>query len=165
MDEYCASGYNKVHIRMNLPFIILWEIWKTRNESKFKRGKFNTSQIIWRIVHHIWTITKAWGWQRNQWRGDLSVILNLGIFAPPKNRQIIIGKWIRSNQHLIKFNVDGSRSGQESSSGGVARDNKNRLVLAFFEYLGNYSILEAELHVIYRALFFCQTYRLVPCLD
>lgn len=59
-----ANQCDKDHIRMNLPVIILWEIWKMRNESKFKSGQFKAAKIISKIMQHIWTITSAGGWKR-----------------------------------------------------------------------------------------------------
>lgn len=63
----------KNHIRSTTPMIILWEIWTARNEARFKSGRFHHGKIIGKIIHHIWTITLAWSWKRNQWKGDLSV--------------------------------------------------------------------------------------------
>lgn len=72
----------------------------------------------------------------------------------PNKIQVTIGKWINSSLHHIKFNIYGSSNERESSIGDLARDSKNSLKLALFEYLGDTSILEVELKAIWRALFF-----------
>lgn len=63
----------KNHIRLAIPIIILWEIWNARNEARFRGRVFHHGKIVAKVIHHIWTITLAWGWKRNQWKGDLSV--------------------------------------------------------------------------------------------
>lgn len=79
---------------MLLPFIILWEIWKARNEGKFKGAQFKAQRIVNKIIHNIWTITLAWGWKRKHWIGDLSVSRMWGIRIPPNRVHVTIGKWI-----------------------------------------------------------------------
>ncbi|KAL0287181.1 UNVERIFIED_CONTAM: putative ribonuclease H protein [Sesamum calycinum] len=93
------------------------------------------------------------------WKGDRPVASLLKIPLPPSNisSRISIVKWIKPDRGWFKLNTDGASKENPgvTGAGGIIRNYLGKIVLAFQEYLGFSSNIEAKLKAIYKGVKLC----------
>lgn len=138
--------------------IIAWELWWLRNDIRH-----NDSQLVHSSIHH----------KVLKWIQDLNLVIN------PKKKLSLSGsitikslrlqvkhvlikkpvlvQWNPPLGNDLKLNIDGASKGNPgiSGCGGVIRNNKEEMILAFSEYLETGSNNRVEMCALYSRLLTC----------
>ncbi|KAL0304188.1 UNVERIFIED_CONTAM: putative ribonuclease H protein [Sesamum radiatum] len=125
---------NNGHIRLLLPILILWSMWRMRNEAKFNDARFSSYWIIRQVSSYLTRIYKAGGMKSVQWKGDLVIASKMGfVFPKPAVLNPKIIRWLRPAAGWWKLNCDGASKENpgKAGAGGIIRDCRGRMVLAF----------------------------------
>lgn len=152
---YSSDKVGKHHIRIAIPILIGWFSWLPRNEGKHKNKKVCSVSIIARILSFLHLSHSAKPYQRKFWEGDLTVAecWHISLPSAPAGR-IISFHWKKPPYQWVKVNSDGAFSHvtQRAAAQGVLRDHDGRILKGYQSYLGNASILYAELVRIWQGL-------------
>ncbi|KAL0400828.1 UNVERIFIED_CONTAM: putative ribonuclease H protein [Sesamum latifolium] len=143
------------HIRLLLPILILWSMWRMRNEAKFNDARFSSCRIIRQVSSYLTRIYKAGCMKSVQWKGDLVIASKMGfVFSKSVVLNPKIIRWLRPAVGWWKLNCDGaSKENQgKAGAGGVIRDCRGRMVLAFATGLDIQTNIFAELFAIVKGL-------------
>ncbi|KAK4397252.1 hypothetical protein Sango_1561800 [Sesamum angolense] len=111
------------HIRLLIPLLVLWCIWRLRNEAKYDGAMFSPTIIIRRVFGYLWRLQRAKRLQAKHWTGDLLVAKRLHFYyrAPQCNCDLI-------------------------------RDSRGHMIKAYFEFLGAQTNAYAGLYAVIRGL-------------
>ncbi|XP_058071097.1 uncharacterized protein LOC131220144 [Magnolia sinica] len=128
-------------LRRITPCLIVWELWKARNATKFDGTLPNSRKVINRVR---WLIGKMFAGSPTShhtfhWLG---IPIN-----PPLPKSYHFVKWDRPLGGLVKLNVDGAAASNPGPSGvgGVCRDSNGDLIFVFYSGYGVGSNNWAEL--------------------
>ncbi|CAN1821024.1 Putative ribonuclease H protein At1g65750 [Linum perenne] len=123
------------HPDFSLTFgIVIWLLWKARNEAIFENKPVTSDQLRLRVLHWITGV-------RETMRADSQVSLR------GANRRIeaLIG-WNLAPPDWVTLNTDGSvLSNNRAAAGGIIRDHVGRTIATFSANLGTCTIMRAEL--------------------
>ncbi|XP_019248602.1 PREDICTED: uncharacterized protein LOC109227864 [Nicotiana attenuata] len=141
---YIASLIVKI-----LPAVIIWELWRSRNASKYGeespsrcRSEYNIIQVLCELVKQKFgRLQLQYSWEQLRYIVDKPVI----------HKSCIIVKWKKPPEGNYKLNTDGS-----CGAGGVIRDSRGQLVLAFSIYLGHGTNNWAESQAMLFGLQLCE---------
>ncbi|KAL0312659.1 UNVERIFIED_CONTAM: putative ribonuclease H protein [Sesamum radiatum] len=145
------------HVRLLIPLLIFWFIWMMRNEAKFNDVCFTSSAIIRRVMAYLWKLYKAKCFKLVHWRGDLLVAKKIGfIFHSPSPTPPILCRWLPPPNGFWKLNSDGASKGNPGplGAGGLIRDSRGKLIMAYYDFLGDQTNTFAELYGVSRGLHF-----------
>ncbi|PKU63199.1 Putative ribonuclease H protein [Dendrobium catenatum] len=120
----------------------------------------NHNRIIARTKEKINSLYKVNLINFKQFRGFKFVAnkLNANIFEELHESTFKFVIWKKPDIHFIKINTDGSVKDGLYGCGGILRNDKGNLVMAFATPLNKCSVLVAELKAIYEALKICLTF-------
>ncbi|KAL0324636.1 UNVERIFIED_CONTAM: putative ribonuclease H protein [Sesamum calycinum] len=137
--RYCTPFHSDLHIRMLIPFPILWFTWTQWNAAKYRGVPFSTKGIIREVQRHLRTLYAARTLTSTQWKGNL-------------------------HQAVFKLNTDGSSLGNLGLAGaaGIIRDSAKHVHLAFQFALGIGTSVLAELTAVWRGMELALTHGLAP---
>lgn len=141
----CTPGM--AHLQ-ELPFWILWRLWKSRNHLIFQQ-----KQIHWKILIQL-ARSDAMEWKDNTW--ESSGFIRLGNVSSHSRSDHKF--WRKPPDGWIKCNVDGSflRNTVESKAGWVLRNDRG-VNMGAVQCVGRkvQSPLESEMHAILMAIQYC----------
>ncbi|KAL0463143.1 UNVERIFIED_CONTAM: hypothetical protein Slati_0201900 [Sesamum latifolium] len=163
--RYSTPFHSDLHIRTLVPFLILWFTWTQRNAAKYDRVQFSTNNIIFEVQRHLRTLYAARVLTSTQWKGDLHRAMAMGfIFRPTVPRAPRIVRWATPSPAWFKLNSDGSSLGnpRPARAGGIIRDAKGQVRLAYQVALGTSTSVIAELTVVWRGLELAMAHGLAP---
>ena len=155
---YSSDYAGKNHIRTLVPILIGWFSWLARNEAKHKGKAIRSEAIILKIMNFIQLSHMAKPFERSFWLGDFQIaehwLLNIAP-SPPLKIQAVY--WEKPPAHWVKMNTDGSFNhlSKKGAAGGILRDEEGRILKCFQTYLGETSVLYAELLGIWQGLKTC----------
>ncbi|KZV18919.1 hypothetical protein F511_17825 [Dorcoceras hygrometricum] len=152
------------HIQECIPFLILWFLWTGRNDSKHRNIKLRSAAVIRHIRYYIFAASSSGLLKLEHWKGCLALAQEFNVRIKGFRRtSIAIIKWTKPPSHWFKLNTDGCRSNQGMiSSGGLIRDCSGQVQAAFHGFLGEGSIVKAELTAILQGLRICIQQHLFP---
>ncbi|KAL0393274.1 UNVERIFIED_CONTAM: hypothetical protein Sradi_2550200 [Sesamum radiatum] len=140
---FCCENIESLqHLFLNNP--ALQEVWY-----------YFASAFIRRVMGYLWRLYKAKGFKPVHWRGDLSVVNRLGFnFYSASLANPILCRWLPPPHGIWKLNCDGASNGNPGSSGagGIIRDSRGKMILAFYDFFGAHTNTFAELYAINRGL-------------
>lgn len=156
---YSSDCVGKSHIRILLPMLISWYSWLARNDARHNGKKITSSAIIFRVMSFLHLAHSAKPFSIDFWAGDKTIAASWNMIIPshPVSR-IVIVYWKKPPPSWIKINTDGSfcHFTKRAATGGVIRDEDGRILRGFQAYIGQASILYAELTGIWLGLKFSQ---------
>lgn len=140
-------------------FVIVWDLWKERNERIFEEGQHSIKEISELILLRL-------GWWLKAWCDDFpyspqNICCNPDLIKWKSGRKAVAvtakskdDRWMPPTAGRIKWNVDASRSGEEgiAAIGGVLRDGEGNFKCIFSSRVGVVEIISAEVLAIKRAL-------------
>ncbi|XP_060195447.1 uncharacterized protein LOC132624733 [Lycium barbarum] len=141
------------YIHKALPTIIIWELWRSRCSSKFdmenpsfQRSKdfisFNISQLI---RTQFKKIDSGNTWEEICTLYEVSMNVN----------SFIVVTWLKPPLPSVKLNSDGSCINGKCGGGGVVRNWKGKLIMAYSISLGQGTSSEAEAGALLFGLDWC----------
>ncbi|CAN1168920.1 Putative ribonuclease H protein At1g65750 [Linum perenne] len=115
--------------------IIIWILWKARNEAIFENTLATCNQLRLRVLHWIAGV-------RETMKADLQVLPKVA----SKRIDTHIG-WKAGPRDCITINTDGSviQPHSHAAGGGIIRTHQGRPVSSFAANFGRCSIMRAEL--------------------
>ena len=126
-----------------LPVLILWFLWRARNASRFEGCKVSGVQVRVSICSELQRLAQIHfpGIARLpcQWEGFLEVLSSA--------RRVLVAKavrWTFPVEGSFKLNTDGCSMVGGSGGGGVIRDSRGKLIIAFADSFGSLDSLQAE---------------------
>ncbi|XP_049401641.1 uncharacterized protein LOC125865486 [Solanum stenotomum] len=118
-----------------IPPIIIWELWRSRCNSRYEEERPFTKRSISLIVFNICHLTKKVFSNINLPENWESLLKLMEIQLEDTIHTTV--KWSRPSHHSMKLNTDGSCIGESSGGGGVVRDSNGNCIMAFILSLGN----------------------------
>ncbi|PKU72688.1 Putative ribonuclease H protein [Dendrobium catenatum] len=145
------------HIKIVTAISLIWFLWIDRNDAKHRNIPMNHNRIIARTKEKINILYKVNLIHQKKFRGYKFVAnkLNTNIFEDFHEVCFKFVIWKKPSIHYIKANTDGSVSEGKCGCGGILRNDKGNLIVAFASPLNNCSVLFAELMAILKALQIC----------
>ncbi|KAL0359388.1 UNVERIFIED_CONTAM: hypothetical protein Sangu_0788200 [Sesamum angustifolium] len=117
---------------------------------------FNAKRIIWRVHNYLWGLQACKQNGHKWWRGDHHVATQLGlkIQQSEPEKKITIVRWRKPNNQGFKLNTDGASKGSTglAGAGGIIRDDRGHIVVAFQEFLGIATNTYAEISAVAKGL-------------
>ncbi|XP_020674217.1 uncharacterized protein LOC110093615, partial [Dendrobium catenatum] len=147
----------KGHIRNFLPILILWYIWKARNEAKHDNIKMDPTLIINNIKRKVFQLF------------NLNVISSktfakhailAGAFYIHLDTTLINIResfvyWIKPKLHYVKLNTDGPVDREKARAGGLIRDFGGEILAAFAAPVIKRNVIFVELQALHFGLDLC----------
>ncbi|KAK4723416.1 hypothetical protein R3W88_026195 [Solanum pinnatisectum] len=125
-----------------IPPIIIWELWRSRCNSRYEEERPSTKRPISLIAFNICHLTKKVFSNINLPENWESLLKLMEIQLEDTIHTTV--KWSRPSHHSMKLNTDGSCIGESSGGGGVVRDSNGNCIMAFILPLGNGTSNTAE---------------------
>ncbi|KAK6777808.1 hypothetical protein RDI58_024526 [Solanum bulbocastanum] len=140
-----------------MPTIIMWIIWKRRNEIKHG-GKDTFIEMVWQVQDLVWKLIKTlYSWMKI---GKTSWPHTIALLKECKPRLYCLGvTWKFPEKDKLKCNTDGACWGnpRNCASAFYVRDEKRDLIYAKARGIKIGTNTEAEVYAIKEALEFCLT--------
>lgn len=141
-----------------VPTLILWELWKLRNEIRHEVSSFSMQTVIYRVLNWIRELNLLIKPKKKvSFSGIISLqMLNVQMKTVKIKRPTLV-QWKPPTGNLLKLNIDGASKGNpgRAGCGGVVRNSSGDLILAFSEYLEIGTNNKAEMQGLYSGLLIC----------
>ncbi|KAL0289361.1 UNVERIFIED_CONTAM: hypothetical protein Sangu_2617500 [Sesamum angustifolium] len=163
--RYSTPFHSDLHIRMLIPFLILWFTWTQRNAAKYHGVPFSTDGIILEVQRPLHTLYAARTLTSTLWKGDLHQAAVMGfIFRQQVPRAPSILRWHAPSPSWFKLNTAGSslRNPGLAGGAGIIRDSAGHVHLAYQFALGIGTNVLAELTAVWRGMELALTHGLAP---
>lgn len=141
---------------LGILFYGLWEIWKHRCKLKFEGGAMDPRVVIHATTRHLHDMNIICTPKRRptRWEEICLARINIPITACLVNRGTWVS-WTRPSPGFVKLNTNGSRRGNGATGGGIVRDSKGELLLAFATKFSHQDAFQAELDAMVKGLKLC----------
>ncbi|KAL0325047.1 UNVERIFIED_CONTAM: hypothetical protein Sradi_5074000 [Sesamum radiatum] len=152
---YSTLFHSDLHIRMLLPFLILWFTWMQRNAAKYRGVQLPTDGIIIEVQHHLRKLYAIRTLTSTHWKGDLHQAWAMGfVIRKMVLRALSFVRWSTPSPSWFKLNTDGFSLGNPGPIGvaSVIRDSNGHVHLAYQVALGTGTSVIAELTAIWWGL-------------
>nr|XP_027090418.1 uncharacterized protein LOC113711451 [Coffea arabica] len=134
-----SSGSGRLdHVRCVIPVVVLWFLWRSRNDARFG----NVSSACFKVISDIngWLVAlgAARMLKRSQLEGDTDTYFARYFQLKPHKSffpQAI--SWRKPPRGAVKLNTDASVSNGLAKGGGVVRDFEGKMLGAFYKEFGN----------------------------
>ncbi|KAI0519460.1 hypothetical protein KFK09_006908 [Dendrobium nobile] len=145
MFKLDSSG--KGHILNLIPILIIWYLWKARNESKHEGIKVNANQIIANIRNKVLQLISVnlLGSKHFKNCNTLAEFFGLNILPADDISGCRIICWIKPLLPFVKLNTDGSVGVHSAGFGGIIHNHLGNPLNAFAGPLDVCPVLSAEL--------------------
>ncbi|XP_073138423.1 uncharacterized protein [Henckelia pumila] len=152
------------NVRELMLFLIIWFLWKARNDHKHRGVHIQSARIIVLIHEFILSIGRAGVLRAGHWKGCVDVAISMGLESRlTRTIQVWVIWWLRPNFGHFKLNSDGcSKGGGESGIGGIIKDHLGNPILSYHDSIGVGTNTRAELCAILKGLQLCKLYNLFP---
>ena len=149
------SKVSAVHVRVLVPLLVLWFIWKSRNLARFQAGIFTPTQVISQIEEFLGQMGRARAFARPSFAGDRDC--PWASLCNPSRRDIgaMLVSWEKPLTGWLKLNSDASVINGKAAGGGVLRDHWGRVVWAYYKEFGDLDVLAAEAQSLLFGLQLC----------
>ncbi|KAI0492077.1 hypothetical protein KFK09_026342 [Dendrobium nobile] len=136
----------KGHILNLIPILIIWYLWKARNESKHEGIKVNANQIITNIRIKVLQFTSINLISSKNFKNcnGLTDFFGLNVVAAAEVTVGRIIRWLKPDLPFVKLNTDGSVGINSAGIGGIICDHLGNHVDVFSSPLDLCSVLFAE---------------------
>nr|XP_027077000.1 uncharacterized protein LOC113700749 [Coffea arabica] len=144
------------HIRVILPLLILWFIWKGRNKARFEGVSMSSDQVIDQVCAFVEQLGRGGLLKFEFFKGDTDCDwVKLGK-VKGKLVQLRAFPWAKPTGQAVKLNTDASVVRGRSSGGRVVRSAEGNLVFAFYKEFGEKDVLSSEALALLEGLRYCQ---------
>lgn len=138
--------------------VVVWEIWRARNQVLHDSKPFNIQSIIYTCRRTTSLITGLKSFHKAESGSQCDILSSMGFQIamipshPPRRVQ-----WQPPMMGHLKLNTDGASKGNPGASGGggVIRDHKGSVIFAFLHYYGVHHSLIAEMRALLDGLRYC----------
>ncbi|XP_020683245.1 uncharacterized protein LOC110100158 [Dendrobium catenatum] len=136
----------KGHIQNLLPILIIWYLWKARNESKHDDIKMNANQIITNIRNKVLQLISVNLISCKNFTNSTLLANFFGLnTATTAAVKLDIVKWLKPIFPYVKLNTDGYVGTNSAGIGGIIRNHLGNPMDVFSGPLNFCSVLTVEL--------------------
>ncbi|KAI0491773.1 hypothetical protein KFK09_026033 [Dendrobium nobile] len=141
---------SKGHIFNLIPILIVWFIWKSRNEAKHNAISMDAMAIVSNVKYKINQMHSYKLISKKHFSNCIHLAKLLGInFSTISNTCVDrMVKWIKPKPPYVKLNTDGSLGPNGAGAGGIIRDNNGNVLAAFAAPIHCSNALKAEIHAL-----------------
>ena len=158
---HSSPGASITLVHAIVPMVIIWCLWKARNQARF-RGGFVTAHIISRSDEFLHQLGRGMGFKLTHFHGDLDCDWSRYIRWVSITRRVISVWWTKPLYPKMKLNTYASQVNQQRSGGGLLRDHSGSFVFAFCKEFGDVDVLMAEALALLHGLHICYEQGLAP---
>ncbi|XP_027171611.1 uncharacterized protein LOC113771199 [Coffea eugenioides] len=133
------------HVRCVIPVVVLWFLWRSRNDARFGNLHPVHSKVIFEA--NGWLVAKGAACMLNkvQLEGDMDTYFaRFFRVKPAKSFCLKAISWMKPPRGSFKLNTDASVINGLAKGGGVVRDSEGKMIGAFYEKFGEYEVVYAE---------------------
>ncbi|KAI0518958.1 hypothetical protein KFK09_006397 [Dendrobium nobile] len=148
---------SKGHIFNLIPLLIVWYIWKARNDAKHNVIKMEASNIISNVRHKILQLHSYNLLYGKNFINCLELAKEFGFTVSDFtiNSADKIVKWIKPKPPYVKLNSDGSVGPNGAGAGGIIRDYLGNIIVAYTAPIQWSSAISTELKPLLYGLEIC----------
>nr|XP_027127722.1 uncharacterized protein LOC113743823 [Coffea arabica] len=144
------------HIRVILPLLILWFLWKGRNKDHLEGTSMSSDQIINQVCAFLDQLGRGGLLKVEYFKGDTDCAWVHYGKVKEKLVQLRAFSWVKPLGQAVNLNTNASVVSGRAMGGGVVRSTKGDLVFAFYKEFGEQDILSAEALALQEGLRSCQ---------
>ncbi|XP_027155903.1 uncharacterized protein LOC113756420, partial [Coffea eugenioides] len=141
-----SSGSGRLdHVRCVIPVVVLWFLWRSRNDARFGNVPSACFKVISDINGWLVALGAARMLKRSQLEGDTDTYFARYFQLKPHKSfcpQAI--SWRKPPRGAVKLNTDASVSNGLAKGGGVVRDFEGKMFGAFYKEFGECEVVHAE---------------------
>lgn len=157
-----VPGGAKDHVRILMPTLICWYLWKGRNAAKFQGTRFEAAGVIFKVEEMLHWMGRSKVFARDHFRGDLDCgWVGYARQSLSKVRYMSVA-WEPPTDGFYKLNSDASVVNGMAYGGGLLRDSQGRFIFAFYKEFGEGDVLHAEGMSLLHGLRLCQQRQVHP---
>ncbi|XP_027124270.2 uncharacterized protein [Coffea arabica] len=133
------------HVRCVIPVVVLWFLWRSRNDARFGNLHPVHSKVIFEA--NGWLVAKGAACMLNkvQLEGDMDTYFaRFFRVKPAKSFCLKAISWMKPPRGTYKLNTDASVINGLAKGGGVVRDFEGKMIGAFYKEFGEYEVVYAE---------------------
>ncbi|XP_027182050.1 uncharacterized protein LOC113780450 [Coffea eugenioides] len=152
---FSHSKVSTTHVRVLVPLLVLWFIWKSRNSARFEAASATPAQVIFRIEEFLDHMGTSHAFSRTSFAGDRDC--PWARFGGPfrRDKDVAPVAWKKPPPGWLKLNTDASVLHGRASGGGVLRDHCGKVCFAYYKEFGELDVLEAEAQSLLHGLQLC----------
>lgn len=136
------QGVGENHIRVIIPIIILWFIWRASNGAKFDSLMMRAESIVWQVGNFIEQLGEAN--KLGSFRGDKDCIWAKWQGPIWVGRRLLLVAWVRPAAQFFKLNTDSSVISSRAFGSGLVCSSEGKVIFSFYKEFGEASVLLAE---------------------
>lgn len=144
-----------MHLSFLLPYLVLWFIWRERNNAKHENIPFSSAHIIAQVTSHLRLLVASGKLVPAHWRGCKPQVDFMPVASGPHRllRSSLV-RWVPCEPSWIKLNMDGAFDTdlQSAAGGGLIRSHSGNLLQAFSSPISASSSFDAELQALLQGL-------------
>ncbi|XP_027156871.1 uncharacterized protein LOC113758040 [Coffea eugenioides] len=141
-----SSGNGRLnHVRCAIPVVVLWFMWRSRNDARFGNIPSAYSKVIFDVNGWLVATGAARMLNRFQLEGDTDTYFAPYFrIKPGKSLRPKAISWMKPPRGSIKLNTDASVTNGLAKGGGVIRDFEGKMLGAFYKEFGECEVVHAE---------------------
>lgn len=141
-------------LRLVVPAVALWQLWKSRNLAKFEGIAMKGEIILINIQRFVASLYSVLPVKLDSSDVSNSCMRFFSLCYYSKCHENIFVKWLPPIIHWHKLNCDGSSRGNPGpeGGGGIIRDHNGVFKLAYYDFYGTVSSMVAEAKSALRGL-------------
>lgn len=138
---------NRGHILNLIATLILWYIWKSRNEAKHCDINMDATLIIENINHKIRQLVHCnlITFKNCRKFNNLAMFFDIKVDDKSHNFGSRFVIWRKHSFPFVKLNSNGSVNQNSAGAGGILRDHRGMILAAYASPLSSSSVITAEL--------------------
>ncbi|XP_071906033.1 uncharacterized protein [Coffea arabica] len=152
-----SSGTGRLdHIRCVIPVVVLWFLWRSRNDARFGNIPSTCAKVIFNINGWLAVAGAARMLSRGQLEGDMDTYFARYFrIKPVKALCPKVISWMKPPRGSVKMNTDASVVNGLAKGGGVIRDFERKMLGAFYKEFGDCEVVQAEGLAVLAGLQWC----------
>ena len=136
---------NRNHIRVALPIIVLWFIWKGRNAARFQGVNHSAVQVVWEVEGFLQQLGRARVFRSDSFLGDTDVLWAALAPSGAISHQYVAVSWSIPPPGTLKFNTDASVvRGVAAGGWRLVRNHQGEVIFAFYKVFGDADVSTVE---------------------
>lgn len=154
---FCSHGRVGVgHIRVIVPMLVLWFIWKGRNACFFKGKDFSARQVIFQVDQFVVSMGTVNLLRYSNFEGDHDCSWAELVSRPLIPIRSSRVSCVKPREGSFKLNTDASVSSNGAAGGDLLKTYEGGMVFAYYKEFGEVDVLLAEVRSLSYGLQLCQ---------